>query len=151
MTKFLEMMLVVHVLSGLVGVSSVYFIWTGFLKKTLKLSSLIKSCWIALVSFVLSWLSGGYYYVAYYGDNIKPVIKSGDYPWAHSVFTETKEHLFLFLPFLTLMILISLYLYGDKLEKNEKLKKSFTLLSGITFFLGVFITLAGVIISGANR
>ena len=49
---------------------------------------------------VAAWLGGGYYYVSIYGSEVKPFIKEGPMPWAHGVAMETKEHVFLFLPFL---------------------------------------------------
>src|SRR3990167_655172 len=55
---------------------------------------------IGVIFFFLSWFVGGFYYVSFYGSNVKPLIKEGPMPWAHSIFTETKEHVFLFLPFL---------------------------------------------------
>ena len=45
--------------------------------------------WIILLntfaSFIISWISGAYYYVLYYGTAVKPVIVAGDYPWAHKI------------------------------------------------------------------
>src|SRR3989344_2053413 len=55
---------------------------------------------LGTILFFASWIIGGYYYVQYYGPDVKPVINAGSEPWAHKVFTETKEHVFLFLPFL---------------------------------------------------
>lgn len=62
---------------------------------------------VALVGLILllsAWIVGGYYYVTYYGQVVKPVIKEGPLPWAHSVVMETKEHVFLFLPFLSIVV-----------------------------------------------
>jgi hypothetical protein len=58
------------------------------------------------VVFIFSaWLAGGFYYVEFYGADVKPLIKEGPLPWAHQVVMETKEHVFLFLPFLGLLAL----------------------------------------------
>src|SRR3989344_8308505 len=48
-----------------------------------------------VISFILSWIIGGSYYVNYYGNLVKPVIKAGSAPWAHAVAMESKEHIFL--------------------------------------------------------
>lgn len=53
----------------------------------------------SVVVAVLIWLSflfGGYWYVQFYGAD-KAIIKQGPWPFAHSFFMETKEHLFLVL------------------------------------------------------
>jgi hypothetical protein len=56
------------------------------------------------VVFIFSaWLAGGFYYVEIYGSAVKPLIKEGPLPWAHKIVMETKEHVFIFLPFLGLL------------------------------------------------
>src|SRR3989338_9899023 len=62
------------------------------------------ACVIGLILIMLSWLAGGYYYVNIYGPEVKPLIKEGPIPWAHLVFTETKEHIFFFIPILSMLI-----------------------------------------------
>jgi asparagine N-glycosylation enzyme membrane subunit Stt3 len=63
--------------------------------------------WLASLAvagfFVLAWIFGGWYYVAYYPTD-KAIILNGPVPWAHSFFMETKEHLF-FIP-----LILALYL-----------------------------------------
>lgn len=54
---------------------------------------------ISKLAAVLMWLTyvvGGYWYVTYYGAD-KAIIKAGPWPFAHSLFMESKEHLFLML------------------------------------------------------
>jgi len=51
---------------------------------------------VALIAAALIWLAyifGGYWYVNFYGAD-KAIIKAGPWPFAHSLFMETKEHLF---------------------------------------------------------
>ena len=42
----------------------------------------------------LAYLVGGYWYVVFYGAD-KALIKSGPWPFAHGLFMESKEHVFL--------------------------------------------------------
>jgi len=60
---------------------------------------------LGLALLVAAWIAGGYYYVEFYGADVKPLIKEGPMPWAHKVVMETKEHVFLFLPFLGVLAL----------------------------------------------
>jgi hypothetical protein len=60
---------------------------------------------LGVVFIFTAWLVGGFYYVEFYGSDVKPLIKEGPLPWAHKVVMETKEHVFLFLPFLGLLSL----------------------------------------------
>ena len=42
--------------------------------------------------------------MVYYGGAVRRIIKEGDFPWAHLVFMEVKEHAFLLLPFMSLVL-----------------------------------------------
>jgi len=140
-----------HVILGLVGVMAIYVVWMGLLRKKLNISFLKWTSIVSLVSFVASWLSGGYYYVLHYGGFVKPVIKAGDYAWAHSFVTETKEHVFLILPFLVAVVLVGLFIGEDDIKKNDGLRKGIVYTAGLATIIGVLITLGGIIISGAVR
>lgn len=151
MTPLLIILLAAHILFGLGLVLMHYSIWINLAKESPPIAYLKKISKISFVSALLAWLAGGYYYVVYYGTQVKPVIKAGKYAWAHSVFMEAKEHIFLLLPFLAIVLAVVIGKYGDELENSGQLKKQLTILAGISFWLGVFVTLAGPIISGAVR
>lgn len=99
----------------------------------------------------VSWLAGGYYYVTYYGSYIKPVIKEGPTPWIHGVIMETKEHVFLFLPFLSILALSIIFKFDANLLKNNKAKLSVSLLSALIVLIGLTIAAMGYLISAASR
>lgn len=151
MTTFIQGTLIAHVLLGVIGTMAVYGVWLALLKKTPSVKLLKGVSLTAFLSFLFSWFSGGYYYVVYYGDIVKPKILAGKYPWAHQIITEAKEHIFLFLPFATLALLVAVWKLGDRLAVDENLRKRMTLLAGVLTAVAVFITLAGIIISGGAR
>lgn len=151
MTTLIQGTLIVHVLLGVIGTMAVYGVWLALLKKTPSVKFLNGASLVAFLSFLLSWFSGGYYYVVYYGGAVKPKILAGQYPWAHQIVTEAKEHVFLFLPFATLALLLAVWKLGNQLAVNETLRKRLTLLAGVITVVAVFITLAGIIISGGAR
>ena len=64
---------------------------------------------------------------------------------------ESKEHVFLFLPFLYLVLAIVISGFSDRLTAQPDLKKQLALLAAINAILGIIITLSGVVISGAVR
>ncbi|WP_332774933.1 hypothetical protein [Polaromonas sp.] len=71
---------------------------------------------------VLMWLTyivGGYWYVVFYGGD-KAIIKAGPWPFAHSFFMETKEHVFLML--LLLATFLPIAAYGDVVKKQSTRK-----------------------------
>ena len=106
---------------------------------------------IGVVLLFLSWFTGGYYYVTLYGSNVKPIIKEGPQPWAHSIFMETKEHVFLFLPFLSLFTYFIIKKYEKNIIKDKKIRKSIISLCLIIFLLALAIGAMGYLISTGAR
>ncbi len=109
---------------------------------------------IALISVVLlflSWFTGGYYYVNIYGEDVKPIIKEGPQPWVHGIFMETKEHVFLFLPFLALLNSLILKKYEKEIIKDKNIRISVIALCVIIFLLAFAIGAMGYLISSGAR
>lgn len=151
MTDLLPQLLIAHVVIGLIGVMASYSVLMALLQRKVPLAFLKGATFIAVASYIITWFTGGYYYVVFYGKAIKPVIKAGAYPWAHTFFMETKEHLFLFLPILAITLFILATRCGVAFDTHPKLKKYTALLAALTASIGVFMALAGVVISGAVR
>lgn len=151
MNTLLVFTLAAHIVLGLIAIGMLYAVWMGLLKKHINYRFLLWAAWTSATSFFLSWFSGGYYYVVHYGNAVKPLIKAGPYPWAHSFFMEAKEHIFLFLPFCALVIALTISLLGPKITEYGGIRRWLTILSAITVCIGIAITLAGVVISGAAR
>ena len=105
---------------------------------------------LGVAAFMGSWLSGGFYYVVYYGTLVKPVIKGGLAPWAHNIIMETKEHIFLFVIPLAVTVLFITLLDTEDL-KRRTLHRRAMWLSGSVAGLGLLIGLMGFIISAAAR
>src|SRR3989344_2582687 len=109
--------------------------------------------WLAgagLASFILSWFLGGYYYVNYYGTIVKPVIKAGSAPWAHSIAMEAKEHIFLLIIPLAATAFLMAFLKKKTVQENG-LKIPFLILTLLIAFIALSIGLMGYIISAAAR
>lgn len=98
-----------------------------------------------------AWFFGGFYYVTDYGTLVKPVIKEGPLPWAHNVITETKEHVFLFLPFLAIFVLGLLRRYKDEFIQNKNFRTSVLVVSGLIVLLAFAMAGMGFIISSGFR
>lgn len=105
---------------------------------------------IGLVGYAMAWLIGGYYYVKFYGPLVKPIIKAGNAPWAHSIAMEVKEHVFLFAIPLAIVVLLFSRLETGELE-TLGLRKAFIWLTIIVAVLGLTVGLMGFIISAAAR
>ena len=151
MSPLFASLLAAHIIFGVIGVCASYAVLLFLLKRQVSRLPLVWSSFIAFLSYLLSWFSGGYYYVFYYGSNVKPIIKEGNYSWGHNVIMEAKEHVFLFLPFATLALFIALSVASDRLNENQSLKRSVIFLSATVTALATIITLSGILISGSAR
>ncbi|MBI4128823.1 MAG: hypothetical protein HY460_02115 [Parcubacteria group bacterium] len=105
---------------------------------------------LGALSFILSWMIGGYYYVVYYGSLVKPVIKAGSAPWAHAIAMEAKEHIFLFIVPLALTAMFLAFMKGDELRQLG-LKRHFLALTLMIATISLLLGLMGYMISAAAR
>lgn len=140
-------LIVMHVLFGITAVSLSYCVVLGLRRSEPRLSFLRFASLAAFLLYIASWAAAGYYYVLQYGKAVKPKIIEGAYPWAHAIFMEAKEHIFLFLPFTALMTAVIIFFLGERLS-DDAIRRPLLSLALVTFLLGVFVTLAGVVVSG---
>lgn len=151
MSTLFASLLIVHVIIGLIGVIGSYMVVMTLLKSQVSVRRLRITSAAAFLSYMVAWFTGGYYYWFYYGPVVKPLIKAGDYVWAHNVVMEAKEHIFLMLPILAFTVLgISLW-SSDRLSTDSAFKTSVIYLASVTLALAVSMAIGGIIISGGAR
>ena len=149
MTNTLIFFLVAHIFLGTSGIIFLTAYLLSIFKKEIDFKWLKINSFLALLSFIASWITGGYYYTSYWGKSVKPIILKGEYSWTHSILMETKEHVFLFLPFLALALFAVTYLTSPDLGKDKKLVLAAAGLCFTTVSIALMIMLSGIIISGA--
>ncbi len=95
---------------------------------------------------ILIWLSyiiGGYWYVQFYAPD-KAIIKAGPWPFAHSFFMETKEHLFF------VLLLIATYLpivvAGKQWIAERSARTLLLTLAALVVLLGLAMEGSGAIV-----
>jgi len=106
---------------------------------------------LGMMFLVGAWITGGFYYLTEYGAAVKPIIKSGPIPWAHSVITETKEHVFLFLPFLAILEWGLLRRYRDEFIQNRNFRIAVLLIALLIVLIAFAMAGMGFIISSGFR
>lgn len=105
---------------------------------------------LGVLGFLGSWLLGGYYYLHYYGTLVKPEILKGTAPWAHAIAMEAKEHIFLFI--VPMAVVVLLFLMVDRATlATYHIKNSLRALVGVIVALALAIGAMGYIISAAAR
>ena len=95
------------------------------------------------IAFAMAWVLGGYWYVTYYAAE-KSVILRGPWPVAHTLFMETKEHLF-FIP-----AILAFYLpvvAARRLASNRAARLMVIAVSGLTILFGLAIEGAGAVVN----
>lgn len=97
------------------------------------------------------WLVSGIYYLTYYGAEVKPVIKAGSWPWAHAIIMESKEHVFLFLPFLAILIFFMVWKYGAGLREEREPRFYVLAVGGTAILVFVLMIAGGFLISAGYR
>ncbi|MFQ5977312.1 MAG: hypothetical protein ACE5OZ_04165 [Candidatus Heimdallarchaeota archaeon] len=147
-----DVLIEIHALAGILSIFAFFLIIIEFLTPTENAIKKIK-IFSLLGTFLIfvSWVVGGYYYVTYYGDDVKPAIKESSEPWIHSVGMETKEHIFLFLPFLAILVTSLIFNYDINLLKNEQAKNSVLMLCTLIILLDLTVAGMGFLISAGAR
>jgi len=130
--------------------SIIFFLWT-LVEIINPTNTRIKrakiTAFIGLILILTSWIIGGYYYTKIYSQDVKPLIKEGPYPWSHNIIMETKEHIFLFLPFLSVLAATLTF----KLKPYEKPNYSLIFLLVIIVLIGLSMAGMGYLISTGAR
>jgi hypothetical protein len=98
-----------------------------------------------------AWFAGGFYYVEFYGAGVKPLIKEGPLPWAHKVVMETKEHVFLFLPFLGLLAYGLLQRLGNQMAQDRRACIAAMYAVGSVAVIAAGMALLGFLVSSGFR
>ncbi len=92
----------------------------------------------------VSFITAAFYYVIFYQAD-KHIIVEGNFPLAHTLFMEVKEHTFI------LFILLSLYLQLririSNINMQTEFNKEVKVILVSLIMLGIFISLMGIIVN----
>jgi hypothetical protein len=123
-----NVMLLIHPALG--GLATLAALWVFVDTLNAKEASQTRIKYISILCAALIWLTyiiGGYWYVVHYAPE-KAIIKAGPWPFAHDIFMETKEHVFL------MLLLLSTYLpiaASGKVAANRAARKVLLWVSGL--------------------
>jgi len=92
-----ELVLMMHPTFGVLALIASVWVFVEALNAREANQGRIRTASVLTAIFMwLAYIVGGYWYVVFYGGD-KEIIKAGPWPFAHSFFMETKEHLFFML------------------------------------------------------
>lgn len=108
--------------------------------------------WVAAATNIVGcWIIGGYNYLVNYAV-VRDAIKAGTEPWAHTILMETKEHVFLFLPIITLALAFLIQAnVRNGLPQDSQTRKSIALVAGLALAFVILMFVFGALISNAGR
>lgn len=135
-----DVILLAHSTFGVLGTLSAVWVFVETLNARAENTGRIrKASLVTALAMLAACIVGGYWYLHFYPAD-KVTILKGPWPWAHSLFMETKEHLF----FITLILSFYLPIAArDKLHANAMARK-------MVLCVAMLIALSGLAIEGAG-
>jgi hypothetical protein len=104
----------------------------------------------ALLTVAGCWIIGGYHYLSAYRENIRGIILSGSQPWAHEIIMETKEHIFLFLPMVAILLALGLHsVSSEGTGTGGEVRKAVVVTAALALFLVILMLVMGAVLSNA--
>jgi hypothetical protein len=143
-----ELILLLHPTFGVLAIIASVWVFVEALNASDANSPRIRGA--SVLAAVLMWLAyivGGYWYVVFYGGD-KAIITAGPWPFAHSFFMETKEHVFLMLLLLATFLPIAAY---DEVVRKRAARTLVLWTSALVVLLGLAMEGAGAFISMGTK
>lgn len=145
-----ELMIMPHVLFGVFAILFALWVAVEAVNSSETNQNRLKLASIGTTLFLwLSYLSGGWWYVVYYGAAVsnseKSIILAGPWKWSHSFFMETKEHIFFML--ILLSLLLPIVTFRNPVFKNRKIRNLTIVIALTIVVLGLGMEGFGAMIS----
>jgi len=139
-----EILLMFHVLFGVACIITAVWLFVDVLHANeANLHRIRRLSWAAAIFMWLAFLIGGYWYVVFYPAD-KAIILKGPWPFAHSYFMETKEHLVIMLLLLTSYLPIAAV---NDLAANQEARRLILWVLAVIALLGLMIEGHGAVIA----
>lgn len=151
MPELFQNLLSLHIIAGFGAIFAFGYFWLQLKNPEYKQRALKILSAVGALSVFASWVVGGYYYLYWYGAKVKPAILAGAWPWAHKLIMESKEHIFLIIPFLSVTLLIcAILIPKEQMINDPKLKTIISRLACVVVCLSIIMAVTGFIISAAH-
>jgi hypothetical protein len=135
-----DILLLAHATFGVLGTVSAVWVFVETLNAQERNARRTRTAaWCVTIFMTAAWIVAGYWYLHFYPAE-RAIILKGPWPFAHSIFMETKEHLFL------MTLILAFYLpvvVREKLHANPAARK-------MTLCVAMMIVITGLAIEGAG-
>jgi len=139
-----------HLGFAIVGIDLYFWLLGKFKDRIGSVKNRVVLAGMGTLAFIASWITGGYYYVVYYGSLVKPVIKGGVAPWVHNIVMEAKEHIFLFVVPMAVVVFFIACMSDEEIDRSG-IRTLAIWLTGTVAVLGLLIGAMGFVISATAR
>lgn len=135
-----DVILLAHATCGVLGTLAAVWVFVEALNAQEQNARRTRvAAWAVAIFMSGAWILGGYWYLRFYPADRAMILK-GPWPFAHSVFMETKEHLFL----MTLILAFYLTIVArERLYENAAARK-------MALCVAMLIVLTGLAIEGSG-
>ncbi len=135
-----DIILLAHSTFGVLGTLCALWVFVEALNAREENAARIRwGAYLVALCMVLTWIVGGYWYLHFYPFD-KALILAGPWPLAHTLFMETKEHLF----YVTLILALYLPIAArDRLSANVNARK-------MVMCVAMLIVLTGLVMEGSG-
>jgi uncharacterized membrane protein YwaF len=138
-----DAILLAHATFGVLGTLSALWVFVETLNARDQNLQRIRTAALAVAVFMTAaWICGGYWYLHFYPVE-KDMILRGPWPFAHNVFMETKEHLFLMTLILSFYLPIAAW---DKLASSAAACRMVLCVAALIALSGLAIEGSGAVI-----
>ncbi|MFY9725963.1 MAG: hypothetical protein WB579_09595 [Bryobacteraceae bacterium] len=138
-----DAILLAHATFGVTGCLAALWVFVEALNAQPGNATRIRTAaFVTALAMAAAWLCGGYWYVYFYpADRI--LILGGPWPFAHNLFMETKEYLFLITAILAFLLPVAA---REKLPSNAVARKLVLSVAGLIVITGLAVEGSGAII-----
>ncbi len=138
-----DIILLAHATFGVTGCLAALWVFVEALNAQPGNAARIRTAaFVTALAMAAAWLCGGYWYVHFYPAD-KILILKGPWPFAHNLFMETKEHLFLIAAILAFLLPVAA---REKLSSNAAARKLVLAVAGLIVITGLSVEGSGAII-----
>jgi len=138
-----DVILLTHAALGATGCAAALWVFVEALNvRPANIGRIRTAALVAAASIAAAWICGGYWYVHFYPPE-RALILKGPWPFAHSLFMETKEHLFFIVAILSFLLPIAT---REELHSNSAARRLVSSIAGLIVITGVAVEGAGAVI-----
>ena len=144
----IDPLIFLHALAGGLGILAFVWVAAELLRPApAAVARAYTAAVLGTIFLLFSWAMSAFYYLTVYGPVVKSLVLQ-EAPWAHSIGMETKEHVFLFLPFLAILEVCLLQAYG---QKPLPVRTALVVIALAIVVIGLVVMAEGYIVSAAAR